>query len=343
MIRSRLICKYEFWPFWLFYVPAYINWVRLDILARYTTYFTATNPIMNNSGAINVSKFSYLSKLPAAWIPTTVKIDAKIDLNSLSTVLNENTLTFPLIIKHDRGERGKGVQLVPSLKALTQIIKSSPYSDLLLQSYCSYSNEAGILYYRYPNEVKGRISSITTKEFCVLTGDGISPWGKLIESNIRLSHRLKLLKERHADCWEIPSVKGEQKLVEPIGSHNLGTKFLSGQHLRSQSLTACLDHWADQLPGFYYGRFDIKYTSWDALLAGKEFKIIEINGVNAEPTHIYDPNHTLAKAYRDIFFHMKIIHHISLQNRSLGIAPKRLKPFLTELLHTTTRKSPTLR
>jgi len=72
-------------------------------------------------------------------------------------------------------------------------------------------------------------------------------------------------------------------------------------------------------------------------LAGEEFKIIEINGVNAEPTHIYDPNHTLAKAYRDIFFHMKIIYQISKQNRSLGIAPKRLKPFLTELLHTTTQ------
>ena len=337
MIRLQRILKYEFWPFWLFYVPGYINWARLAILARYTTYFTTTNPMMNNSGAFNVSKFDYLSKLPKEWIPMSVKITAAIDSKSLISVLNENKLFFPLIVKPDRGERGMGVQLVSSLKALKKIIHASPYDELLLQSYCSYPNEAGILYYRYPNETSGRISSITTKEFSVVTGDGSSTWGKLIEGNVRLKHRLKTLKERHADCWDCQSVNEEQKLVEPIGSHNLGTKFMNGQHLGSQQLTAYIDHWADQLPGFYYGRFDIKYTTWEALLTGKEFKIIEINGVNAEPAHIYDPNHTIAKAYRDIFSHMKIIHQISLQNRSLGIAPKRLKPFLTELIQTATQ------
>ena len=64
---------------------------------------------------------------------------------------------------------------------------------------------------------------------------------------------------------------------------------------------------------------------------------MEINGVNAEPTHVYQPNYGLFKAYRDIFSHMKIIYEISEQNRSLGVKPKRLKPFLTELINTATR------
>lgn len=102
----------------------------------------------------------------------------------------------------------------------------------------------------------------------MVAGDGSSTWGKFIEDNVRLKHRLNTLKERHADCWECQSVNEEQKLVEPIGSHNLGTKFMNGQHLRSQQLIA-IDHWADQLPGFYYGRFDIKYTTWEALFTGK--------------------------------------------------------------------------
>ena len=336
MIRLERILKYEFWPFWLFYVPCYVNWARLAIFARYTTYFTATNPIMNNSGALNVSKFDYLSKLPKKWFPTTVKIDASIDLNNLEAILKENGLDFPVIVKPDRGERGKGVQLVSSLLNLKEILSCTHYSDLLLQAYCSFPNEAGLLYYRFPNASKGIISSITTKEFCSVIGDGKSSWGKLIEQNIRVTHRIKLLKVRHADCWEHLSVVGEQKLIEPIGSHNLGTKFLSGQHLNSPELVACLDHWADQLPGFYYGRFDIKYVSWEALIEGRDFKIMEINGVNAEPTHIYDPGHNIKEAYRDIFYHMKVIHQISQQNRSLGIVPKRLKPFLAELIHTAT-------
>jgi hypothetical protein len=64
---------------------------------------------------------------------------------------------------------------------------------------------------------------------------------------------------------------------------------------------------------------------------------MEINGVNAEPTHIYHPDYGILKAYRDIFSHMKIIYEISEQNRSLGIKPKRLLPFLTELIKTATR------
>lgn len=336
MIRLERIVKYEFWPFWLFYVPSYFNWARLAISARYTTYFTATNPIMNNSGALNVSKFDYLSKLPKEWVPITKRIAPSINSTDLKAILRENGLSFPLIIKPDRGERGKGVHLVSSFTALTNILSSETDQDLLLQSYCSFPYEVGILYYRYPNQIKGKITSITTKEFCTVTGDGKSSWGKLIEQNNRVAHRIKLLKKRHADCWEQLSVAGEKKLIEPIGSHNLGTKFLSGQHLSSLTLTNCLDHWANQLPGFYYGRFDIKYASWEALLEGRDFKIMEINGVNAEPTHIYDPNHTIKEAYRDIFSHMNIIHQISKQNRSLGIAPKRLKPFLTELFHTAT-------
>ena len=84
-------------------------------------------------------------------------------------------------------------------------------------------------------------------------------------------------------------------------------------------------------------RFDVKFKNWETLLAGKDFKIIEINGVNAEPTHIYDPKYKLVKAYQDIFFHMDIIYEISKQNRALGYRPKPLFPFLTELIKTATQ------
>ena len=51
----RRLLRFEFWPFWHFYFPTYFNWAILAFKARYTTYFTATNPLMNNSGESQLS------------------------------------------------------------------------------------------------------------------------------------------------------------------------------------------------------------------------------------------------------------------------------------------------
>ena len=333
----RRLFRFEFWPFWLFYFPTYFNWAILAFKARYTTYFTATNPLMNNSGALNVSKLGYLSRLPHAWVPKTQFITKSITKEELKEAFHALETTFPIILKPDRGERGKEVTLIKDFDQLVRKIKSSRYRSLLLQRYCNYPQEAGLLFYRFPNQKHGRISSITTKEFCVLKGDGKSSWEELLRKNLRVKHRIEDLLERESIDWKEIAAKGTQHLIEPIGSHNLGTKFINGNDLNSTLLEERINHWADQLPGFYYGRFDVKFKDWDSLLQGKDFSLMEINGVNAEPTHMYQPGYGMFKAYRDIFSHMKIIYEISEQNRSLGIEPKRLKPFLTELINTAIR------
>jgi len=336
-MNIRRLFRFEFWPFWLFYFPTYFNWARLAAKARYTTYFTATNPLMNNSGAINVSKLSYMSRLPQAWVPRTQLIAPSFSKEELNNALRALNTAFPVILKPDRGERGKEVTLIKDFDQLVQKVNASHYSSLLLQTYCDYPQEAGILFYRLPNQKQGRISSITTKEFCVLKGDGKSSWKELLVQNLRVKHRLEDILRRESIDWNEIASAGTHQLIEPIGSHNLGTKFMNGNDLNSILLEKRISHWADQLPGFYYGRFDVKYKDWDNLLAGKDFSLMEINGVNAEPTHIYQPGYGLFKAYRDIFSHMKIIYEISEQNRSLGVQPKRLKPFLTELINTAIR------
>ena len=117
-----------------------------------TTYFTATNPLMNNSGAINSSKYHYLSKLPKHWHPKTTIVKKSISAESLRSILASNTLSFPLILKPDNGERGKEVKLVHTLEQLFQALEQSHYPNLLLQSFCSYTKEAAFLYVRKPNE-----------------------------------------------------------------------------------------------------------------------------------------------------------------------------------------------
>ena len=168
-------------------------------------------------------------------------------------------------------------------------------------------------------------------------GDGIRTWEAILKEEIRIAHRWKTIIKREKLPWDEISIKDQKYLIEPIGSHNLGTEFNNGRELNSPKLRALLDYWADQLPGFYYGRFDVKYQNWEELLQGKSFALMEVNGVNAEPTHIYSPNYSIFQAYRDIFSHMKIIYEISNQNRRLGIQPKRLKPFLIELIRTALR------
>lgn len=106
--------------------------------------------------------------------------------------------------------------------------------------------------------------------------------------------------------------------MNPIGNHNRGTKFLSGQHLINQSVLRAMRQVTADLEGFYYGRLDLKIKSLEELSRGEGIKVLEINGVNSEPAHIYDPGMHLLTAWRTIFKHMNIIYHISKQNRANG-------------------------
>jgi hypothetical protein len=62
---------------------------------------------------------------------------------------------------------------------------------------------------------------------------------------------------------------------------------------------------------------DIRYQNFKDLEAGKNFKIIEINGAKSEPTHIYDPKHSLKYALKEIYRHQKIFYTIVAESYKL--------------------------
>jgi hypothetical protein len=74
-----------------------------------------------------------------------------------------------------------------------------------------------------------------------------------------------------------------------------------------------------QIDGFYYGRLDIKFNSWEELREGRNFSIIELNGAGSEPTHMYDPRHSIFFAWKEIIRHWKILARISRANHQNGI------------------------
>jgi len=76
---------------------------------------------------------------------------------------------------------------------------------------------------------------------------------------------------------------------------------------------------------FYFGRFDIRTPSLSDFQQGKNFKVIELNGVTSEATNIYDPRNSLATAYRVLFHQWRIAFEIGAQNRKQGAPPASLR------------------
>ncbi|MEH6309190.1 hypothetical protein RYH73_26295 [Olivibacter sp. CPCC 100613] len=97
-------------------------------------------------------------------------------------------------------------------------------------------------------------------------------------------------------------------------------------HYITEELTATIDQICQQVPGFYYGRLDIKFHSWEELEKGCKFSIIELNGAGSEPTHIYDPQHSLFFAWKEIYRHWQILYQISKINaQQKGIDLMRIR------------------
>jgi hypothetical protein len=105
----------------------------------------------------------------------------------------------------------------------------------------------------------------------------------------------------------------------PYGNHVRGAKFVDASYLIDEQLTNSIDAVCRQVDGFYYGRMDIRYNTWEELREGKNFSIIELNGAGSEPTHIYDPKHSIFFAWKEIIRHLNILWKISRINH------KRLK------------------
>ena len=80
-----------------------------------------------------------------------------------------------------------------------------------------------------------------------------------------------------------------------------------------------LDVLNSEIEGWNYGRIDVKYNTFEELLEGENLKILEINGVIAEPTHIYDAdNGSYIKALKSIKKHWGIIYNIGVQNNKMN-------------------------
>lgn len=295
-------------------------------------FYTAVNPGIKNSGIGSESKYETLQMLPTEFVPKSVLHKAGSSIKHTLDHLKDEEIQFPVIAKPDVGFRGLLVKKIDDQETLSSYLKNYKI-DIVIQEFLTHERECGIFYYRHPSEQKGTVTSITLKEFCHVIGDGVSTVESLILKDERAKLYLHLIKDNNSvDLQSVP-VKGKVVKLSSIGNHSKGTKFINGNHLITQELHDSFDQLNHQVNGWYYGRVDVKYNSLEELYRG-EFKILELNGILAEPTHIYDASKTTYMgALKIIRRHWKQLYRIAVYNhKNNKVAYRKMFPFIREML-----------
>ena len=300
------------------YIPIYFLWAFYALKSRTIFFFNASNPTIKNGGFIMESKKQIYNLIPQQYYPKTGLIAAGMSFTEVQEKVSELGLQFPLIAKPDIGLRGSAVKKIYT-EAELKAYNSKVDFDYLIQDLIPFSNEIGVFYVRYPHEKSGRITGIVAKEFLIVTGDGQSTIEALIKKDPRHEMQLQVLQKEYGTALQTVLPLGELKNLVPYGNHIRGAKFLDHSHKISPQLTEVINEMCLQIPGFYFGRLDIMYNTFEELEAGKNFAVVELNGAASEPTHIYDPKHSIFFAWKELMRHITFMYEISVANHKNGV------------------------
>lgn len=330
------ILSWEFWPYWIFYTPVYLSFPYFWLRSGSLTFFTAANPSMRHGGLINYSKTESQRHIPARYLPATIYYRESTTLDKVLDDIAKIGISFPLIAKPDKGERGYNVHIVESPSALQSYLSQLNH-DIIIQEYVDAPLEFGIMYHRFPDQGSGSITSIVKKESLTVIGDGRSSILELISNDERCARYEKVLQGDWGSELERIPQSGEVIHLNKVGNHSRGAVFRNGNHLVTPDLIRVFDEITSKMEGFHIGRFDVRAASFAHLEKG-EFKIIEVNGVNSEPAHIYDPDNTLFSAYRDLVRHWNLVARISSANIRDGKTTDTLSSILASIREHLSRK-----
>ncbi len=320
---------WEFWPMWLFYPPVAIYYLWLAIKYRGALLPTAANPGIFSGGLVGESKMETLRDLMQTSPQFTAEAELIIGstteerLVSLRGICARRNICYPFILKPDLGQRGAGIKLIRD-ETQAQAYLQQTSAALLVQRLAEGPHEAGIFYYRFPGEPRGRIFSITEKIFPVIIGDGKSTVAELVWNDARARFMAEKYLQRFGARQSEVFAEGKTKSLVQAGNHAQGCIFRDGIRLNSPALENCIDDISKKVGGFFIGRYDIRFANEDDLRAGKNFSIIELNGAAAEATSIYDARNSLWSAYRTLFRQWNLVFAIGAENRRRGCAPMKI-------------------
>lgn len=314
--KLQSFMRWEFWPAFIFYAPLTLRIIYLVFKKRvFITSLTAANPCFKYGGLSFDSKTEMLEAFKKYG-----KYIAKADLVKVGDHPDFEELKFPIIAKPDKGHRGDSVNLIHNKAELHRYAKNlkRPY---ILQEYIDYPFELGVFWLRLPWEKNGRVFSVTRKILPYAEGDGKSSLLKLIFNDKRARLMAGVYIENNLPKIKHAPAKGERVRLAIAANHCKGAIFEDGKGDISGATEKLIEKICLSIPGFYFGRFDIKFKNRNAFSNGKDFKILEINGAESEATHIYDSRNSLAYAYKILFEQWEVLFDIARYNIKNGVKP----------------------
>lgn len=331
--RWRRLSNWEFWPFYVTNVVTFV-YVLYTGLVKYrrATLFTLTNPaIKPDSGFIGERKSAIFKGLGQEYVGRWRLVGAASDiqdrLDLLHSFMADHSLDYPIVLKPDAGQRGQGVKICPDLETARQWLEQAE-RDYLIMEYLP-GEEFGVFYYRLPDQPRGRIFSINRKKLLHVVGDGKSTLEELILRDERAVCMAPMFFENlEADLLDIIP-EGQTRQLGQVGTHSRGSLFLDGADLISPELLDRVERIVENYSGFYFGRFDFKAPSEEDLREGKNLKVIELNGLTSEATHIYDPKNSIFYAWKTLIDQWSIAFEIAEANLKKGLQPMPLAEFIS--------------
>lgn len=263
------------------------------------------------------SKKAIYNLIPPHFYPKTELIKEGTALEQVEKMISAAGIKYPLIAKPDIGLRGSGVMKINTVSDLEQYALKANF-DYVIQDLILFKNEVGIFYVRYPDQKSGKLTGIVSKEFMILTGTGKATIEDLIKEDPRYELQLKVLRQEFGEKLQEILPMGEKLNLVPYGNHARGAKFIDGSHWITPKLEETINEMCLQIPGFYFGRLDVMYNTIEELERGENFSVVELNGAASEPTHIYDPKHSLFFAWKELARHITYMYEISVANNKTG-------------------------
>lgn len=322
--EGRPLSSFEDAPPYLFYFPVGLYWTWLSLRYLSIGLPSLANPCISAGGLCGESKSDVLNLLGpsgrAVLAPFATVGDVGVD--GALAAMHAAGLSFPLVAKPDIGRRGSGVEAVADEAALAGYLARFPRGRrIILQRLVRDEAEAGVFYVRKPGDKRGNIVSLTLKYFPKVIGDGSSTLRALIAADPRASRLSHLYHQRLGAKLDAVPPAGEPVRLVEVGNHCKGAIFRNGLRYVTPEMEAAFAAISDEIPEFYFGRFDVRFRDLEDLRQGRGFTIIEVNGAGSEATHIWDRQTRLIDAYRGLFMQVRLAFEIGAVNRRRGMQP----------------------
>jgi hypothetical protein len=317
----KFIYKVRHWETWHWlvkYIPMIPFWIGYCLKARSLWFFTPSNPTLTFGGYEGESKMEMYKQLPEGTCPKTILIQASMPEHRVKAIALSEGFSFPLAVKPDVGRMGFMFRRINSMKELIHYHENMKV-DYLLQEFIHYPLEVSVFYYRFPHQKVGTITGFVRKEHLSVTGDGVSTLLQLMMNYPRVQFRLDEMKTKHEARLHDIIPAGENYILCQALNLSRGGKLISLEHEKDEKLLSVIDN-LSRRGNFYFGRYDIKCASIEALKNGNKFSVLEFNGSGAEPHHVYGNGNSLVQAVKILLRHWRILYEISVENHKKGIS-----------------------